>query len=146
MHSGRAYLEHTQGVSGLKMIDREPWIEVTGIEMGSGSLPDHHQHGSHSAQLETMGKAKKQRCSLNSSAGKDEDSTPLGSLFHTQFPAFASVPNVCCVSSPLFSMLSQLVHEERSMSQLSSSMHYAWCDCSQQSVDSIVIGLVCSHS
>ncbi|KAL0026974.1 hypothetical protein WJX79_005083 [Trebouxia sp. C0005] len=69
VHSGRAYLEHTQGVSGLKMIDREPWIEVTGIEMGSGSLPDHHQHGSHSAQLETMGKAKKQRCSLNSSAG-----------------------------------------------------------------------------
>jgi len=74
--SGRAYLEHTQGSSGLKMINREPWIEVTGVEVDSGSLADHQQQGRHSAQLETRGRAKKQRRSLKSSAEEGEHLTP----------------------------------------------------------------------
>ncbi len=86
MHSGRAILEHTQGSSGLKMINREPWIEVTGIEMSPGSLPSHQQQGRHFAQLETRGKVKKQRCSLNSSAGEGESLTHVAGLFGTLLP------------------------------------------------------------
>jgi len=77
VHSGRAMLEHTQGSSGLKMINREPWIEVTGVEVDSGSLAADQQQGRHSAQLESRGKAKKQRCFLNSSAEEGELLTPL---------------------------------------------------------------------
>ncbi|DBA95066.1 TPA: hypothetical protein ACH3X1_002579 [Trebouxia sp. C0004] len=113
VHSGRAYLEHNQGSSGIRLINKEPWIEVTGLEMGPGSLPDHQQQGRLSALLETRGKAKKQRCSLNSSAGGGVGLTPLGGLFGTLFPAFASIPDIHCVSWPLSFMLSQLVHQER---------------------------------
>lgn len=77
VHSGRAMMEHTQGSSGLKMINREPWIEVTGVEVDSGSLAADQQQGRHSAQLESRGKAKKQRCFLNSSAEEGELLTPL---------------------------------------------------------------------
>ena len=77
VHSGRAMMEHTQGSSGLKMINREPWIEVTGVEADSGSLAGDKQQGRHSAQLESPGEAQKQRCVLNSSAEEGELLTPL---------------------------------------------------------------------
>jgi len=97
---------------------------VTGVEMSSGSLPYHQQQGRHSAQLETRGKAKKQRCSLNSSAGEGEHLTPLEGLFGTLFPVVASILDGCCVSGPLSFTLSQLVHQER---QESAFLTHAFC-------------------
>lgn len=64
------------------MIDGEPWIEVTGIEVDSGSLADHQQQGRHSAQLESRGRAKKQKCSLNSSAEEGEHLTTVSPVSH----------------------------------------------------------------
>ncbi len=86
---------------------------MTGVEVDSGSLPGHQQPSRYAALLETRGKAKKQRCFLSSSAGEVERLTPLGGLFGTLFPAFASIPDTCCLSGPLSFMLSQLVHHER---------------------------------
>ena len=144
MRSGRAMLEHTQGSSGIKLIKRYPGIEVIGIEMNSGSLPDHQQQGRHSAQLENRGKTKKQRCSLNSSANEGEHLTQLGGLFGTLFPAFASSSGICCVSRPLSFTLSQLMYQNSDVSQLSQCIQFAWHGSSQQSIDPIVTSLILS--
>ena len=126
------------------MINREPWIEVTGVEVDSGSLADHQQQGRHSAQLETRGRAKKQRRSLKSSAEEGEHLIPHRGLFRTQFPAFASILDIFCVSWPLSFMLSQLAHERRDVSQVSRRIHFACCDSSQQSINANIISLAFS--